>query len=312
MSIIENMTMVIPEQAKPEMKSTSDSSDSEDFSAFLKIIEHDFPIEFFIAGELAQLETFAIPSISKLLHHTKQYELEGVKRLDDTKATLYGIFLAPEGDKARETMIEHLNWVHSHYTISNDDNVYTLLRLFFYPIEWINSRAWRKLTSKEINIMTRELIKIGNAMHIELPSADFSKLDAWQRNYRKKHQRYDVTNQAVCDGTLKALTSHFPQWSRGIIPTVISALLNDTQLIKALGMNPARAGSKICVGTLLLIWKLLNKVYRPWKTRKFSQGWLATYYPSYGAINTKQVPCCSLGPRKLINHRNKTQGCPFH
>src|SRR5690606_41946005 len=52
------------------------------------IAQHVFPLEHLVSVEIAQLHTFTIPSISKMLHATRENERAGDKRLDDTKATL--------------------------------------------------------------------------------------------------------------------------------------------------------------------------------------------------------------------------------
>lgn len=285
------------------------SQASEDFLTALSIIEHEFPLEFLIAGELAQFETYAIPSISKLLHQTGQYEKDGLKRLDDTRATLYTIFTNPAHSSERETMITHLNWIHSHYQISNDDNLYTLLRMFFNPIEWIQRWGWRKLTQNEIAALTKEMIQIGKAMNIEFESESFEDLHAWQVNYRLRHQQYSQDNEHVARGTIDGIRDHFPSWLRIFCSPLVRSYLHDKDLLRALGLKPANMIQNILASIPLIVWQQVTKFYRPWRHHRFSKGWLANYFPSY---ENNTLDCCQLGPRKLIQHRRKKGGCPFH
>ena len=287
---------------------TAEMAPSSSFELMQDIVEHTFPVEFIIAGELAQFETFAIPSISKLLHRTRQYEEHGLKRLDDTKANLYGIFLNPEGSTERQKMIDHLNWVHSHYTISNEDNIYTLLRLYFFPIEWIEKHGSRSLTSNEKSALVTELLKTGEAMNISDLPRTYDAMKIWQRSYRQQHESYHEDNAAVAQGMMEGLQAHFPQWTRGMVRSGIIALLRDKELLKSLGFKPANWFSKTCVNLGISLWKNYSRIHKPWRRKKFSDGWFVNYYPSYqGAFSY-----CKMGPDKLLNARQKQGGCPFH
>ncbi|MDC0661028.1 oxygenase MpaB family protein [Marinobacter sp. SS21] len=285
------------------------------FSRYRRIMEHDFPLDFLIAGELAQFQTYAIPSISRLLHRTGQYEMDGVKRLDDTRATLTSIFSHPEGSRERAQMIEHLNWVHSHYSITNEDYLYTLLRLFLNPLDWNARWGWRSLTPDEIELIRAEMVSVGKAMGIEfdpcreLEQQSLASLNQWQQDYRRRHERYHPANQAVALGAIEGIKAQFPRWVRPVIPAVVVALLEDKALLAHLGLSPPTRLQTAVVRCGLGLWWLTGKIYRPWKRKPFSDGWLANHYPSYPG---NRLDYCQLGPRKLINHRNATTGCPFH
>ena len=286
-----------------------DSEAGSRFEDLMKIIEHDFPLEFLIAGELAQFETFAIPSISRLLHRTALYEKEGVKRLDDTRATMYGIFTHAPDSSERETMVQHLNWVHGHYQISNDDYLYTLLRMFFLPIQWIQEFGWRPLREDEIEAMTSELVRIGTAMKIEFFSRDYNELYRWQEQYRTEHQRYDPANQAVAEGTIEAIAEHFPAWLRPLVSPLVRALLSDPDLLSAMGLKPAGMVTRLGVAGIKKTWHGVSKFYRPWRHQRFSQSAMMQTYPSYP---NGRMDYCALGPKKLVQNRNNKGGCPFH
>ncbi len=278
----------------------------------LRIVEHSFPIEFVLAGELAQMETFAIPRIAKLLHRTRQYEDEGVKRLDDTKATMYSIFTKPAGHKDREQMITHLNWVHSHYDIHNDDNIYTLIRMFLHPIEWIEKWGRRPLNENEKQALAGELNVIAKQMKIENMPVNYKAMQAWQQKYREQNQTYHPDNLAVSEGMIRAIEQHFPRVIRPLIkPTVLTLLDNET-LIEALGFKAPSLLTKALVKTGITSWKYASRLYNPWSHRKFSNGWFVNYYPSY-ANEPGGFNLCKVGPKKLLTARDKQEiRCPFH
>lgn len=294
---------------RPNEGLAADETRMGSFRTALSVIDHDFPLEFLIAGELAQFETYAIPSISRLLHQTGQYEKEGLKRLDDTRATMYGIFTNPDGSEERSKMLDHLNWVHSHYEISNEDALYTLLRMFFNPIEWIQRWGWRQLSANEVKAMTDEMITIGKGMNIEFAFETFEELYAWQEAYRQEKQCYSRENEQVTLGTIEGIKEHFPGYLQPIFSVLIRCYLKDSNLLEALGLKETNRVQRSLASIPLVMWKYANKLYRPWGKRPFSKGWLANYYPSY---ENNQLDCCRLGPGKLIQHRNKKSGCPFH
>src|SRR6476646_10807219 len=76
------------------------------------LVDHSFALEILVALELAQLRTFGIPSISAILHSTGQYEREGQKRLDDTRAIFTEIHRPGLDSRESREMVEHLNRIH--------------------------------------------------------------------------------------------------------------------------------------------------------------------------------------------------------
>lgn len=278
------------------------------FACYQHLGEHDFPLEMLLAAELAQFNTYAIPSISAILHRTGHYEREGLKRLDDTRATLTDILNFPPGHPTRTVMLEHLHWVHSHYRISNDDYLYTLLMLFLKPMEWVQKWGWRQLSAAEIDGLVEAMLALGRDMGIRIEDPSLAGLQAWQQHYYRHQARFDPANQAVAEGTLRGLADHFPRWGRGWVPGLVAALLDDPVLLGHLGMAPASRAQRWLVRGTLRGWQWLSRFYRPWRQRRFSDSWLANYYPSYpgGKLDYQQ-----LGPSKLVNRRNRQGSCPF-
>ena len=67
------------------------------------------------------MRDYGVPSISRLLHRTGEFEHDGIKRYDDTiligqEATVDGI------DSERgHAAVRRLNRIHGHYDIPNDE-----------------------------------------------------------------------------------------------------------------------------------------------------------------------------------------------
>lgn len=113
------------------------------------LLNHVFPVELRLFTELGQVRTATIPSIAKILHATGQYAREGVKRVEDTQAILVEIFRDGAGSDHGRAMVEHLNAIHAHYKISNDDYLYTLSVFVVDPYEGIAKYGFRPLRENE-------------------------------------------------------------------------------------------------------------------------------------------------------------------
>ena len=60
----------------------------EHVAIFKQLLLREFPMEFLLAAEIAQLRTFTFPRGTGLLHATGEFEKHSLKRLDDTRAIL--------------------------------------------------------------------------------------------------------------------------------------------------------------------------------------------------------------------------------
>lgn len=121
--------------------------------------------------EFALFKTFALPSVSKLLVSTREFQDHCTRRAEDTELILSEIIdaypriqnemrrcpIIPEKEikkqhERRETAIHRLNEIHGKYKISNDDYLYTLVLFLEEPVRWINSWEWRKLDIREVYV----------------------------------------------------------------------------------------------------------------------------------------------------------------
>src|SRR5688572_7982855 len=110
---------------------------------------YEFPWDFNRALELALFRTFASPSIAKTLHGSRQFEKYPQKRYDDTDLILSEILENGLHSERGKATIERLNFIHSHFKISNEDYLYVLSTFVFEPKRWIDKYGYRKLTMNE-------------------------------------------------------------------------------------------------------------------------------------------------------------------
>lgn len=260
------------------------------------LANHVFPLEFLLALEIAQLRTFSIPSISRVLHATQQFERDGARRLDDTRAILGEIHSAgldaPEG---RE-MIEHLNKIHALYLISNNDYLYTLSTFIFDPVLFVARYGPRPFTINERLAMYAFYRRLGEAMKITAIPDSFNAFWAWRRDYELEHQRYAPENEAVSRGMLDAVAKLMPPALAPLLEGAVASLSHDAGFCNAIGLKKPSAALRVSVRALATLWRHASKRVNLFETRGAAETpWLAVY-PTY----PNGYERLRLGPKKVI------------
>src|SRR6185369_4071251 len=79
---------------------------------------HEFPFDHLRAVEFALFRTFAVPSISKILAATHEFELRAQKRRDDTDLLLSEILEHGFESERGKAALRRMNRVHGRFAIS--------------------------------------------------------------------------------------------------------------------------------------------------------------------------------------------------
>ena len=270
------------------------------------LADHDAPLDYLISGELAQLQTFAIPSISSLLQRTKQYQNNGIKRLDDTRAILTECLSDSVQSPRGEHMVKHLNWIHSHYDISNDDYLYTLALFIIEPVRWMETFGYRPLCEREKKAGYLAFKSLGHAMNITGIPESRDEFVAWYLNYRNQNMKFHIDNKLVTDGYIAAIKEMFPRLFRPIVRPMILTLINDPELLEATGQKaPLPLVQKLIRG-FMAVRRRAQRYINPWQNKSFEGSYLGQYYKSYPS----GYQGCPLGPEKMV--KKTTASCPFH
>ena len=262
---------------------------------------YDFSWDFNRSLELALYKTFAVPSIAKILNGTKEFEHRTEKRYDDTDLLLSEIiehgYDSPRGTAA----IEHLNWIHSHYNISNEDYLYVLSTFIYEPSRWVKKYGWRQLTRNEELAGFRVWVEIGKRMGIQNIPESIEEFEAFNIEFERKHFIYSEPNRKVAHATENLMLGWFlPKflWNTG--RPFLHGIM-DENLLLAFGYNtPPKMIQKIANSALRLragILKWLPASNTPF-LRTLKKG--KNTYP-------KGYELRDIGPGKL---NKKT--CPYH
>lgn len=188
--------------------------------------KYEFPWDLNRALEIALMRTYCSPRISSLLHYTKQFEKYGQKRYDDT-ALLVAEFLksgynSPRGKRA----ISHMNYIHSHFSIANEDYLYVLSTFIFDPIRWIDEFGWRKTTQNEREALFHFLRQVGLQMNLQNIPETLEAFQHFVQQYEAAYFQLHKTNQKVADATVRIVKHWLPKPLRFAVFPVLNTLLD--------------------------------------------------------------------------------------
>jgi hypothetical protein len=255
---------------------------------------HLFPVDILIATELAQLRTFTIPTISRLLHRTGEYERRGAKRLDDTKAILAEILASGMDSSDGAAMVAHLNAIHGHYRIANDDFLYTL-SVFTVDVDaWIQRWGWRPLRPNERSALYNLYRELGERMEIRAIPPTFAAMVTWREGYEARAQRRDPDNERVARALIESLAALAGPAAPLVSPTVRALLA--APCVATLGLRrpppPVTAAVRLAFG----LRRRLLRHLTIWNHMRFWDTALFNHYPSYPQGYERM----RLGPAKMV------------
>ncbi len=223
----------------------------------------EFPWDYLQGTGIAFLRDYGVPSISRLLDQTGEFDSDGVKRYDDT--LLFGQEVLLEGansDRGRAS-VGRLNRIHGHYDIPNDEFQYVLATTIVGPVRWIQRYGWRRLDPVELQGLANFTTRFGTLMGIkDLPTS----YDGYERllvDYEREHFAYDPANTRVTEATLRiAARTANPRFTRPFARRVTIALM-DEPLRQALGVPKQPRALTWLVDTALRLRGLLLRLARP-------------------------------------------------
>jgi hypothetical protein len=220
-----------------KIASLDPETDYEEIARLLYGFEFSWDIE--RALEFALFRTYAVPSISKLLAKTGEFECRPRKRYDDTELILAEAMEngldSPRGRKS----IARMNAMHGRFRIDNGDMLYVLTTFMCEPIRWLDRFGRRSMTDNEQRAWFLYYRALGERMGItELP-AGLADAMRWNRAYEDAKFRFADTNKRIAAATSNLLLGFYvPRWLFWLGRPAVRAFM-DHALLDAMGFKPA-------------------------------------------------------------------------
>jgi hypothetical protein len=237
---------------------------AEDFDEIFGLVtQFEFPWEYVQGTSIAFMRDYGVPSISRLLDRTGEFERHGQKRYDDTvligfEATVDSLE-SPRGRAA----IRHLNRIHGKYDIPNDEFQYVLATTLVGPKRFIDAYGWRRLHPHEIEAMCRVTGRFGELMGVKDLPTTYAGYERLHDQYEAERFEYAPENRRVAEASLRIVENWYPSVVRPLVRRVNVAML-DEPLRQALDL-PAQppALSRLLATALRVRAHLLRAVGPP-------------------------------------------------
>lgn len=197
---------------------------------------HDFPWDFDQGTAIAFLRDYGVPSISRLLDRTRQFEDHGVKRYDDTLVFQEEAVAEGVDSPRSHAAVDRLNRIHGHYRIPADEFQYVLATTIVGPVRWIRRYGWRDLDPKEVVALTRFTTRFGELMGIPGLPDTYDGYERLLEDYERERFAPDPANRRVTEATIRIGRATAPWYLRPGFRRVTIALM-DEPLREALGME---------------------------------------------------------------------------
>lgn len=198
----------------------------------------EFPWDYTRALEFALFRTYCVPSISRLLAATGEFERRPQKRYDDTLLLMAEMgahgYDSPRGREA----LKVINRAHGRYAISNDDMLYVLSTFVYEPIGWLDRFGWRPLHENERLAAYHYYRAVGSRMGIKDIPGGYHEFAEFKRDYEDRHFVYSGTNRRIGDYTVGLFAGWFPSFLHPAINLGVRAML-DEPMLRAFGFDPA-------------------------------------------------------------------------
>jgi len=130
------------------------------------MVAYEFPQEINHALSMAYFGSGATKAVADILGRS-DFRADPVKRFEDTKFLIWKFMESGWDNDQGLRAIQHMNKIHGHYKIRNENFRMALCAFITAPIQWIENFGWRKLTDNERQGWFNFWVRIGELMEIE-------------------------------------------------------------------------------------------------------------------------------------------------
>ncbi|MFN0216884.1 MAG: oxygenase MpaB family protein [Saprospiraceae bacterium] len=120
-----------------------------------------------------------------------------------------------------------MNKIHGNFRIPNEDFIFVLSTLIFYPIDWMEKYGWRKMLDKEKQALFLFYREVGLRMGMQDLPATIEDLRAFVTEYEAKYFVFAQSNRNIADATINIFKGWFPGFLRPLIEPAVVALIDE-------------------------------------------------------------------------------------
>ncbi len=197
---------------------------------------YEFPWDTTRSLEFALFRVFGVAKGTKLLVSTGEFMQRTQKRYDDTVLILSEILEHGYDSERGRAAMRRMNQQHGHYTIPNDEYLYTLSTFLFEPIRWNARFGWRPVEEIEKQAGYVFWREVGHRMNIKDIPASYEAFERFNVEYELAHFNFAPENHQLAVVTRNLMLSWvLPKalWPLGA--PFIHAMIDD-RLLAAVGL----------------------------------------------------------------------------
>ncbi|KAF9352680.1 hypothetical protein BGX26_009545 [Mortierella sp. AD094] len=105
-------------------------------------------------------------------------------------------------DARAKTAVDRINFLHSHYNITQEDFLYNLGLFVLESRYWIDRFDWRPLTELERNAILAVWTDLGRKIGIENIPETVREFEEWVENYELRNMKFAPVNTAMADSAI--------------------------------------------------------------------------------------------------------------
>jgi len=241
---------------------------------------YDFPKDARIGLNLAFYRVFATPRIANLLIETGEMLGRPAKRGYDTGLVMYELISHGFSHPRGREMVRLLNRVHRPWPILDEDYRYVIAAFTVIPIRWIERRGWRPLLPAERHASAAFYRELGRRMNIPDLPRDYTEAETLLDTYEKEHMAPSEAGRRLMETTQQFIARKLPAWLQRFAPRFTSALLDDSQLVEALGLPRPPRGLTVAVKFGYQLRNIVIRLRKPATGSWFTPGRpVSTVYP---------------------------------
>jgi hypothetical protein len=210
--------------------------------------------------QFALFRTFGIPTISKILKSTKEFERNCEKRYQDTELFI-AEFVEYFGTREEDAR-KRLNFFHGLYNIQQKDYLYTLSVFVLEPVRWVDKFGQRKVEKIEKESIYLYYKDMGNKMGIQNIPNSFEEFNDWNIDFEKKHMIFEQSNQDVAECTLRLLLSSYPPFLHSIVRNASLSLM-DERLLHSMNYKKPHWIYSFILNSILILYSWFILILMP-------------------------------------------------